>query len=71
MAPGLEGVNELSISNAAYLSAWNGSTPVKLPLDTAAFDEKLTALASRSVEKQAEAKEKHNTSYQERWQVNW
>ena len=71
LAPGVEGVNELTISNAAYLSAWNGGTPVALPLDTAAFDEKLAALASQSVEKQAEAKEKYNTAYQERWQVNW
>ena len=71
LAPGVEGIHELTISNAAYLSAWNGSRPVTLPLNYAEFDEKLSELAAQSLQKQAGSSEKYNTSYQQRWQVNW
>ena len=71
LAPGLEGINELTISNAAYLSSWNGNRPVKLPLDCAAFDEKLAALAANSRLKDAKISDKYNTAYQKRWQINW
>ena len=71
LAPGIEGIHELTISNAAYLSAWNGSRPVTLPLNYAEFDEKLSELAAQSLQKQAGSSEKYNTNYQQRWQVNW
>ena len=71
LAPGIEGINELTISNAAYLSAWNGSRPITLPMDEAAFDEKLAALAAGSHEKQTGGTKKYNTEYQDRWQINW
>lgn len=71
LAPGVEGVNELTISNAAYLSAWNGSRPVGLPLDNKVFDEKLEELVHISRQKQAEVSGKYNTEYQKRWQINW
>ncbi len=71
LAPGIEGIYELTISNAAYLSAWNGSCPVKLPLDQTAFDEKLAALAARSRQKMDGDTKKYNAGYQDRWQVNW
>ena len=64
-------LNELTISNAAYLSAWNGSRPITLPMDEAAFDEKLAALAAGSHEKQTGGTKKYNTEYQDRWQINW
>lgn len=71
IAPGTDGINELTISNAAYLSAWNGSTIVKLPLDTAAFDEKLDALAENSRLRQSAVSDKVSTGYNARWQVQW
>ena len=71
LAPGIEGINELTISNAAYLSSWNGSRPVKLPLDCGAFDKKLAELAANSRLKDAKISDKYNTAYSKRWQINW
>ena len=71
LAPGIEGINELAISNAAYLSSWNGSRPVKLPLDCDAFDKKLAELAANSQLKDAKISDKYNTTYKKRWQINW
>ena len=71
LAPGIEGINELTISNAAYLSSWLGNRPVKLPMDQAAFDEKLSELAENSQLKDAKASDKYNTAYSKRWQINW
>ena len=71
LAPGIEGINELTISNAAYLSSWNGNRPVKLPLDCEAFDKKLAELAANSSLKDTKATGNHNTAYSKRWQINW
>ena len=71
LAPGIEGIRSLTISNAAYLSAWNGSIPVKLPIDNAEFDRKLQERIENSSLKLSEEREKFNTAYQQRWQVNW
>ena len=38
LSPGYDGINELTISNAAYLSEWTGNKRVPLPFDTAEFD---------------------------------
>jgi Predicted dehydrogenases and related proteins len=40
IAPGEEGINGLTISNAIHLSGWTGK-PVKLPIDTEAFEKEL------------------------------
>lgn len=71
LAPGTDGIYELTISNAAYLSAWTGNSVVELPLDTAAFDEKLNALADDSHLRQNAASDRINTKYHARWQVQW
>jgi len=71
LAPGIEGINELTISNAAYLSSWNGSRPVKLPLDCEAFDKKLADLAANSHLKDTTLSNNYNTAYSKRWQINW
>lgn len=71
ISPGSDGIKELSISNAAYLSSWKGSIPVSLPLDTNEFDkyfyEKVEASSFD------ESKESHfeGGSYLPRWFVNW
>jgi len=71
LAPGCEGIRELTISNAAYLSAWQGSIPVKLPFDEGAFDAELARRRDISGRKEAEASWEWGGRYRKRWQVNW
>ncbi len=70
LSPGLEGINELSISNAAYLSAWKGSAEVQIPFDSAEFDRLLQEKAAHSEFKEAHD-EKTGEGYSPRWQVRW
>lgn len=71
LAPGEEGICELTLSNAAYLSAWTGET-VTLPLDTERFDALLLQRAERSEQKrQAEVPGALSDFYKQKWQVNW
>ena len=37
IAPGIEGINGLSISNAAHLSEWTGNSEIAIPNDGEAF----------------------------------
>ena len=71
LAPGCDGLRELTIQNAAYLSAWKGSIPVSLPFDEREYDALLNAKqqASRSA-KQGGSSAKQ-TQYNERWQIKW
>jgi len=71
LAPGVEGIRELTISNAAYLSAWQGSIPVAIPFDEGKFDEMLAALARGSREKDTEGNRRFDPNYRKRWQINW
>ncbi|MBQ9920006.1 MAG: Gfo/Idh/MocA family oxidoreductase [Clostridia bacterium] len=69
LASGFEGIKEITLSNAAYLSAWTGKK-VELPLDCKAFDSELekriaTSMGERSVSAQKAA------GQSSRWQVNW
>lgn len=70
LAPGKEGLFELTLSNAAYLSSWTGKT-VTLPLDTAQFDALLAQKIATSALKTPGKKEALSTAYKQRWQVNW
>ncbi len=70
LAPGYDAVGELTISNAAYLSAWTGEI-VPLPLDTARFDELLAQHAAKSAYRNAEAVCEADGAYKNRWSVNW
>ena len=70
LAPGYDAVYELTLSNAAYLSAWTGET-VPLPLDTARFDELLAERVKASVYRPTEVTEEADGVYKERWNVNW
>ena len=69
LCPGEDGIKELSLSNAAYLSAWTGET-VSLPIDTARFDS-LLALRAASSLPHTEHKEVLGDAYQQRWKVRW
>lgn len=70
IAYGEEGINELMISNAAYLSQWLGNQPVKLPIDGELFDRLLAERQKSSSEKNVEDKEIKG-EYSSRWSVKW
>ena len=70
LSPGEDGIRELSISNAAYLSAWSGNTPVALPLDHRRFDEKLDVMQAVPQDGSSTDSRFH-TDYLGRWQVQW
>ncbi len=70
IAPGIEGVNELTLSNAAYLSAWQNKT-VTLPFDENEFDALLEEKIKTSV---ADRRQSTLGTYEDassRWKVRW
>ena len=71
IAPGYDGLNQLTIQNAAYLSAWKGSVPVALPFDTAEYDALLAQKQSASQGVVKTGTHKQSSQYSSRWQINW
>ena len=73
LAPGEDGLNELMLSNAAYLSAWRGGELLALPPDGALFDRMLAERAAASAGEHAAAEDRRisTAGYSERWQVRW
>lgn len=71
IAPGTDGINELSISNAAYLSAWNGGEEVEIPFNTAEFDYLLSCHAEKSSYHQNKGGALTGDGYSSRWSVRW
>ena len=72
LAPGADGQNELMLSNAAYLSAWQGGAWVDLPPDCALFDRLLAQRAASSAEHGGTpAGTAPADGYSSRWSVNW
>ncbi len=71
ISPGADGIAELTLSNAAYLSQWTGNRPVSLPLDTETFDRLLAERASTSEYRPVQQQFSPVTAYESRWQVNW
>ena len=71
IAPGIDGIYELTISNAAYLSSWNNNKEITLPFDTAEFDKILKEKAESSIHKQINKTDSSSYGYEERWKVNW
>ena len=71
LSPGTDGIYELSLSNAAYLSSAKGNVPVALPLDGAEFDALLEKLIEDSALKNGAPDKMYNTQYHERWQIRW
>lgn len=69
LAPGEQGVLELTLSNAAYLSAWTGK-PVALPLNNAEFNAHLAKRIAHSRKKQPANPNVHSEDLV-RWQVKW
>lgn len=70
ISPAADGLQELSLSNAAYLSQWTGNVPVALPLDSARFDALLKTRAERSLPHEALAHTPEG-AYADRWQTRW
>jgi len=70
IASGFEGINELLISNAAYLSAWTNDF-VTIPFDEELFDKMLHSLAENEKNRKAETDVTSINDYQQRWQVRW
>ena len=71
IAPGEEGINELMISNAAYLSEWSGNKRIDLPFDNKKFDKLLNKRIKKSVLIGNDNNDKLSKSYKDRWQVKW
>lgn len=71
IAPGIDGINELTLSNAAYLSEWQGNREIALPFDSELFDKLLAEKARSSKRRVADSEKSGNTSYLPRWQVRW
>ena len=72
IAPGYDGIKELTISNAAYLSEWKGNTRVSLPFDTDEFDKLLNEkIMSSSYIPDTKTNSPENSDYLKRWQVRW
>lgn len=72
IAPGTDGIKELTLSNAAYLSSWTDDW-VELPLNEQAFEQRLKQLVqSESAPKGAIAPDDAPSGqYRERWNVRW
>ncbi len=71
LANGTDGIFELTLSNAAYLSAWNYNQWVDLPFDDAAFDRQLQERAAHSSFAREATPEAAQDTYRVRWSVNW
>ena len=71
ISPGIDGINELTLSNAAYLSEWKGNREITLPFDSKLFDNLLAEKAKQSKHRIADSEKSGNTSYLPRWQVRW
>ncbi len=71
ISKGTDGIFELTISNAAYLSSWHGNKEISLPFDAQEFDRLLNKLMSNSQKPQADSHKNTPTGYNERWQVRW
>ena len=71
ISPGTDGINELTLSNAAYLSQWQGNREIALPFDSELFDNLLAEKANQSKCRAADSEKSGNASYLPRWQVRW
>ncbi len=71
LSPGEDGLKQLAISNAAYLSQWTGNAAIPLPPDTALFDRLLNEHIQTSAYKQKAEARQPDGQYSRRWQVNW
>ncbi len=70
IANGEEGINSLTLSNAAYLSTWE-NRKIELPLDEALFEEHLARLCREEDPKKEAVNSGVEADISERWKVHW
>ena len=71
IADGREGLNSLSISNAAYLSSWT-DTWAEIPTDEKLFEQHLAELCrNENIKKPSSEYPNNDNSLNERWKVRW
>ncbi len=70
IAPGEEGIRELTLSNAAYLSSWTDDW-AELPLDEARYAKLLQERVDASNQTPLFVSHGSAQEYSERWQVRW
>ncbi len=71
LSPGTDGIYELSLSNAAYLSAWKGGEVIEIPFDCDEFDNLLEERIKNSTSGEQKQNKNASGKYSNRWQVNW
>ncbi|MEE1187247.1 MAG: hypothetical protein UHN02_07745 [Acutalibacteraceae bacterium] len=71
ISPGTDGIDELTLSNAAYLSEWQGNKEITLPFDDKLYDSLLAEKIKTSKLHDAESDKIGNTSYLPKWQTRW
>ena len=71
IASGYEAVNELTLSNAAYLSSWTESE-ITLPMDDALFAGMLREKAKKSrYSKKISQQSEMTVAYKDKWNTSW
>lgn len=72
ISPGKDGICELAISNAAYMSEWTGNAEITLPFDEEAFEHMLNDCCICSKQMKSNViKVQSEEVNQVRWQVQW
>ena len=71
IAPGTDGIYELMLSNAAYMSAWKNNISIRLPFDAKEFDKMLGERVQKSHYICGKSNENPSGAYSERWKVKW
>ena len=70
IADGIEGLNSLSISNAAYLSSWTDSW-AEIPTDEALFEKYLKEQCQNENIKRKADGSASGEDFSQRWKVRW
>ena len=70
IAPGVDGINQLTLTNAAYLSSWKGCE-IKLPFEVDEYDKYLDEHIKMSSLRQVDELYNDSNEYSDRWQVKW
>ncbi len=70
LAPGIDGLCELTLSNAAYLSSWTGNSLITLPLDEKLYESELKKRIEASDKKFSYTSE-CDENCANRWKINW
>ena len=71
ISPGKEGLNQLLLTNAAYLSQHKGNVRITLPINPDEYDEFLRHMQSEFSDSHKTKTETLSEGYNTRWQVRW